>query len=216
MTKDVDIARSYNKTIDILKGSDNSLKPFALLELKELEHEDYGFFIKHLTNCEGNLREIAAMKLVEFPPKPVYYPVLVDALCDINPNVCRRVVEALSVLKLDLYAPTMVRIEEILNEIEMKSKPKKWRTQKNHLLTKKFFNLYWCLEALSECLCAESDERLIDVLQTCTEFDDYTIREKAAKIAVKMQQAGVLLPKELIEKLRNDENYYVKMNFENF
>ena len=37
-----------------------------------------------------------------------------------------------------------------MTEIEKNSRPKKWRSQKNHILTKKYFNLYWLLEAISE------------------------------------------------------------------
>ena len=213
MTKGLEINFSYNKIFEILSGSDDTLKAFAVLELDEVRTEaDFGLLISHLTNCDGRLREIVSSKLAELGSVPwfgVYTQTLLDALCDVNPNVARNIVELLSVTRLDLEEPLLMRIEELLETIEKNSKPKKWRTQKNHVLTKIIFHLYWCLEALALFSDTIPRESLIKILNTTGDFADYTIREKTAKILAKMPDP----PKELLSKMRNDDNFYVKMCF---
>ena len=73
-----------------------------------------------------------------------------------------------------------------------------------------YFKLYWCLEALAENFNQSfNQENLVKILAENAECVDYTIREKVAKILVKMQNP----PEELYQKMKNDENYYVKLNF---
>lgn len=217
MKNELEITFSYNKIFEILSGCDNTLKAFAVLELEEvLFGEDFELLIKHLTNCDGRLREIVSSKLVELGYLPWltgHIPTLLDALCDVNPNVARNIVELLDVAQSDLAEPfsepLLARIEDILMTIEKNSKPKKWRTQKNHILTKIIFHLYWCLEALALCSDIATRGRLIKILNITGDFVDYTIREKTAKILAKMQNP----PEDLLSKMRNDDNFYVKLCF---
>ena len=213
MKKELEIDFSYNKIFEILDGSDDTLKAFALLELNEVQTEaDFELLIKHLTNCDGRLRELVSSKLVELKPQKrleAYIPTLLDALCDVNPNVARNIVELLSICNINIAEPLLERAEDILMTIEKNSKPKKWRTQKNHVLTKIIFHLYWCLEALALFANVLPKERLTKILNTTSDFVDYTIREKTAKILVKMPEA----PEDLLSKMQNDDNFYVKLHF---
>lgn len=217
MKNELEITFSYNKIFEILSGCDNTLKAFAVLELEEVHCEkDFELLIKHLTNCDGRLREIVSSKLVELGYVPWlegHIPTLIDALCDVNPNVARNIVELLAIAQPDLAEPfsepLLARIEDILMTIEKNSKPKKWRTQKNHVLTKIIFHLYWCLEALALCLDIAIRGRLIKILNITGDFVDYTIREKTAKILAKMQNP----PEDLLSKMQNDDNFYVKLCF---
>ena len=213
MTKELEINFSYNKIFEILSGSDDTLKAFAVLELEEVRSKaDFELLIKHLTNCDGRLREIVSAKLVEIASREwleKHILTLLDALCDVNPNVARNIVELIAVTQLDLAEPLLTRVEELLETIEKHSKPKKWRTQKNHVLTKITFHLYWCLEALALFADTAPRERLIKILNTTGDFVDYTIREKTAKILAKMPDA----PEEMLSKMQNDDNFYVKMCF---
>ena len=208
MQTDNEITLSYNKTIEILKSSNEDLKPFAILNLNEVKSDDFELVIGHLTNCDGRIREVVSMKLLELEGlKEKHFEKIIDALCDVNPNVSRNIVELIRVKKLDLFDGLVKRIGRILDEIEAMSRPKKWKTQKNHLLNKKFFKLYWCLEGL--LVCFREDEELARILRISADFDDYTIREKAAKIVAQMENP----PDDLVLKLQNDENFYVRNAF---
>ncbi len=213
MNKELEINFSYNKIFEILSGSDDTLKAFAVLELDEIRSGvDFELLIKHLTNCDGRLREIVSSKLVELAPGKWlegHISTLLDALCDVNPNVARNIVELISVTSLKLEEPLLERIEDILMTIEKNSKPKKWRTQKNHVLTKIIFHLYWCLEALAVFSDTLPRERVIKILNTTSDFVDYTIREKTAKILAKMPNP----PEDLLSKMQNDDNFYVRLSF---
>lgn len=211
----LNITFSYNKAIEILKGIDDELKPFAVLGIEEIENEnDFELLIKHLTNCDGRIRELVAIKLNELSGIETWlnahYPTLTNAICDINPNVARNIADLIEKKRLKIGENLIGRINEILLEIELNSKPKKWKTQKNHSLNKKFFNLYWCLEGLSGCLSNENDtKKLIEILNSASMFDDYTIREKVAKILAKMENP----PENLLLKMKEDDNFYVKLHF---
>ena len=52
----------------------------------------------------------------------------------------------------------------------------------------------------------EFEDEILKICQNTVNFLDYTIREKTAKIITKMTNP----PKELLQKLKNDENFYVK------
>ena len=135
---------------------------------------------------------------------------IVQAILDVNPNVARNIIEFLKITKLNIKEEIYTAVEFIMTEIEKNSRPKKWRSQKNHILTKKYFNLYWLLEAISEGFEEISgDEFLIKILEENSDNYDYTIREKVAKILTRMKNP----PPELLQKMQNDDNYYVKLNF---
>ena len=49
-------------------------------------------------------------------------------------------------------------------------------------------------------------EKILNILSFSSGYTDYTIREKTAKILSKMENA----PDDLLQKLKNDKNFYVK------
>ncbi len=204
----------YGDIISCLASSEEDLKPYALLELGEIKSEDdFRIIISNLTGHDGRIRELVSSKLCEISCvnyAHTSYPDLINALCDVNPNVSRNIVQFISLNQIPLNNELIERILLIMQEIESNSKPKKWRTQKNHMLNKMYFKLYWCLEALAENFNQPfNDEKLEKILTENSECVDYTIREKVAKILSKMKNP----PEELYQKMKNDENYYVKLNF---
>ncbi|MCD8023999.1 MAG: hypothetical protein LUE64_00505, partial [Candidatus Gastranaerophilales bacterium] len=76
------------------------------------------------------------------------------------------------------------------------------KSKKNHAKNRLTFNLYWLLETIS-VLEGDFD---IQILTKTSSFIDYTIREKTALILSKMDNP----PIELLRKLKNDKNIYVK------
>ncbi len=105
-------------------------------------------------------------------------------------------------------------IDRILNIIEklkaLSDTPyadNKLKNTKNHAKNKIVFNLYWALEALYYTDCNNfTQEKLLDILNFTSGYIDYTIREKTAKILSKMNEQ----PSDLLQKLKNDKNFYVK------
>ncbi len=204
----------YCNIISCLESDNEDLKPYALLELEEIKsQDDFNVLISNLTGHDGRIRELVSSKMCELNCSQYvlnHHSFLIDALCDVNPNVSRNIVKFISLNELPLNNFLIDRIFLIMQEIEANSKPKKWRTQKSHLLNKMYFKLYWCLEALAENFKQPfNEERLIEILTQNAECVDYTIREKVAKILCKMDNP----PDVLYQKMKNDVNYYVKLNF---
>ena len=200
----------------ILKSDNEDIKPFALVHLEEIKsQEEFDLFIFHLTNHDGRIREIVSYKFIELLPVEFclmekHKKTIVQGILDVNPNVARNIIEFLKLSKLNIKQEIYTAVEFIMGEIEKNSRPKKWRSQKNHVLTKKYFNLYWLLEAISEGFEEiEADEFLIKILEENSDNYDYTIREKVAKILTKMKNP----PQKLLQKMQNDDNYYVKLKF---
>jgi hypothetical protein len=200
----------------VLSGENEDIKPFALVYLDSINtQEEFDLFIFHLTNHDGRIREIVSSKFVELMPVEFclmknHKKTIVQGILDVNPNVARNIIEFLKVSKLNIKEEIYTAVEFIMGEIEKNSRPKKWRSQKNHILTKKYFNLYWLLEAISEGFEEiPTDEFLIKILEENSDNYDYTIREKVAKILVRMKNP----PQELLQKMQNDDNYYVKLKF---
>ncbi|GBF23217.1 hypothetical protein tpqmel_0621 [Candidatus Gastranaerophilus sp. (ex Termes propinquus)] len=196
----------------ILKNDNELLKPIAVLALEELNSEDEGrLLLSHLTGVNGKIREVVSLKITELYPKTPHFlnatKLYVDALCDVNPNVCRNIIDILVQNNPPkVLEPLTERIEQILDEIDSIVVKFRRNKEKSHALNVKIFNLYWCLEGLFYAL-EGSNERIERILARCSDMYDYTIREKTAKILSKIKPA----PEYLLEKLKNDDNFYVKL-----
>jgi len=200
---------SHGEIFDILKGDNELLKPIAVLNLLTINTESEAeLLLSHLTGVNGKIREVVSFKITELYPKCSRFlnapELFAEALCDVNPNVVRNILELLKnfEIKQELI---MARVEEILKEIDAICSKFKKNREKSHALNIKLFNLYWCLEAIY-IVVKETDERLNSILLRCSEMYDYTIREKVAKIAVKAKG----IPEKLLQKLHDDDNYYVR------
>ena len=197
-----------SEIFNILQNGEEYEKPIAIMNFESLNQEEANKLIFYLTNQDGPIREAVSTVILEFCPKieECTKEKIVSALCDVNPNVCRNIVEYLKntngeILKEDIIK----RINILLEEIEKECSKFRKNMEKNHILNKKIFHLYWCLEGLCYCI-EEIDEVLFDILDKTSEFYDYTIREKTAQILAKVKNP----PKNLIEKLMHDENFYVR------
>lgn len=213
---------SRERAFEILEGKDESLKPYAFLNIDGVLNEyEANLILHHLTNHPNPTREACALVLCdickgEYFKSPAILNTLKEGICDINPNVCRALIELL-VKNPDiarLVTPLNIeKINELLRDFSMyektfgSRKENKMKNRKNHAKNKKLFNLYWCLEALGETMKrGEFEDEITEICQSTVNFLDYTIREKTAKILTKMENP----PKELLQKLKNDENFYVK------
>ncbi len=222
--------KSYSKdeTLSMLEFGDEFEKPVAIMSLKNLENKnEAALLINNLTGCDGRIREAAALKISEFLKTPetaeFFYDeksvdTILNGIMDINPNVGRALIEgikaSLSLQKL-ILKPLLDRILNIIEKLKILSDTpfaeNKLKNTKNHAKNKIVFNLYWALETLYYTDFNNSynkifEAELLEILNFTSGYIDYTIREKAAKVLSKMDTP----PHDLLQKLKNDENFYVK------
>ena len=213
------ISMTQDEAYSVLLGDNELLKPYAFININEIKSQkEADLIVFHLTNHPNPTREACALMLCDMRGAEFLCDkagVFVDAICDINPNVCRAIIEFLvkNPTLADKVLPLLIqRVNQILDDFKIYErefgayKDNKMRNRKNHAKNKKLFNLYWCLEAICEIYREEKFNDIVKICIVTVDFLDYTIREKTAKILTKIKNP----PKELLQKLKNDKNFYVK------
>ncbi len=187
-------------------------KQICILKLDSiLSQQEADILIFHLTNHAALIREACAHKVNEFMKEESYAAFfqtrtildsLLKAVNDINPNICRMIIEVLPYINEKEYFLENLyhRIDYVFEELE--------KLKRSNWYTKKLFNLYWCLEALA-VIKAPADARLEKVLEKTSVFRDYTIREKTAMVLSYLSETSPVLER-IKENLKNDDNFYVK------
>ena len=213
-----------NEILSLLENGDEFEKPVAIMALENLcNKNEADLLINNLTGCDGRIREASALKISEFLKNSEIAPYFFDersletilnGIMDINPNVGRALIDGIKECQplQKLILPKL--IDRILNIIEklkaLSDTPyadNQLKNTKNHAKNKIVFNLYWALEALYYTDFNNfTQEKLLDILNFTSGYIDYTIREKTAKILSKMNEQ----PSDLLQKLKNDKNFYVK------
>ena len=130
----------------------------------------------------------------------------IKSITDINPSVSRNAVEFIKYVDdyEYLYNEILKEIKITLSNIDETSK------NRSYVQNKKNFNLYWNLEALagiSDKVVPTSE--LQGLLEKTALSNDYTIREKTAKVAYLLSSKNSKF-KKIIELLKDDNNIYVK------
>jgi len=204
---------NYDDLINLLNSENIKEKHFTVLELEEIcSRKDAKLLVSNLVGQDRKIREAVAFKINEFFKNPDcskffisedVFAVLIQGIMDINGNVCRHI----CTLKSEEFSQYLGKnmpseIDKILARIsELEA------DEKQYVISKRNFQLYWCLEALCNIIEEVEFETIKDILLQTGEFNDYTIREKTAKILTKLDNSEL---NELKEKLKNDENYYVR------
>lgn len=211
---------SKQDIVRILSENNDKIKILPIINLKNIDNKkEMDLLLDHLTGKDGRIREAVSYILTEIPSCSKYIDensiqIIVNGISDINPNVVRNLIcfiDENEDLKEKLAPFIIKKTKEILNELSSfikESSPhreNKEKSQKNHAKNKLTFNLYWLLSTIS-VLNVNNIENLEDILTKTSNFIDYTIREKTALILSKMENQ----PKELLQKLKQDENIYVK------
>lgn len=206
---------SEEELYSYLKNGDISQKQLACVQLESCDSKEKAeILMSNLTGIDGKVRESVSYKLKTFVRREPqlfkridFYDIFLDAIIDINGNICRNVLSALEALTEDteFYAyfveKVINRALTVTNTIEnFEYKDRKYVTNKE------VFKLYWYLEALGifNNLPAEG---LYSLLKRTSKIEEYTIREKTARLLLK-------LPPEMAEKLDGlnfDNNFYVNL-----
>ncbi len=210
---------THEELIDLLKNGNIVQKQIAALRLDSIKNtEDAQVLLSNLTGQDGKIREAVSLKLLEFisdinyikyfePSKNVQ--VLLDAVIDINGNICRNVIRALSNLKDDekfckVFCDKLAELTlNLLDTVE------KFDFQEGkYKVNKEAFKLYWCLETVYVFWNKLNFAALKEILNRASEIGEYTIREKCAKILTCGFDDENLI--QIRQKLKNDSNYYVR------
>lgn len=210
---------SHNEMIALLRDGNVAEKQIAALKLEEVNNlSDAEALINNLTGCDGKIREAVALKIhslltenSEISELFNFPEIFADASIDINPNVCRLVVESVRILKKssafsEIYLNKILEFtQNAFDELD-----KFIFRDKKYVINKQLFKLYWCLECLKLFVDDIDEDKLFSILERTSQEREYTIREKTAQILVMLELEKF---NSLKEKLINDENYYVRNIF---
>ncbi len=210
---------SYEELFELLKNGNIPQKQIAALKLETIKSaKDAQIFVSNLTGQDGKIREAVSLKLEEFMSNPELlkyfkspnnYQIFLDAIIDINGNICRNVISAISNLKnnvefCNLFCPKLAKLTiQLLDTVE------KFDFQDGkYKVNKEAFKLYWCLETIYIFYDKFNFEDLKNIILRAKNIEEYTIREKAAKILTHEFDDEELISAR--NELKNDKNYYVR------
>ena len=210
---------SHQELMEFLKNGNIVQKQISVLRLDTLLSEtDAEILLDNLTGQDGKIREAVSMRLSEFMNNPKILPlfnpvknyqVFLDSIIDINANICRNVISAITNLRenkefcekfcsgLAVMTNDLLDIIENFNFVEGKYK-----------VNKEVFKLYWCLETIYEFYDKIEFSQLKQIIIRSKDIQEYTIREKCAKILSRGFGDEDLI--NIQKELKNDSNYYVR------
>lgn len=208
---------SRDELFAFLQNGNMPEKQFAALEIASVQtQQEADILMDNLTGCDGKIREAVAFKLGEIVPDNTdlflkYPKIFADATIDINANICRMVIDILANLKDENFAEIYTnQMYSFMNDAFKQLDSFIFRDKK-YTINKQLFKLYWCLEGLNVFFDFLDEENLFPVLKKCSEITEYTIREKVALVLCNDVKTKELL--ELKQKLKSDDNYYVRNLF---
>lgn len=210
---------SHNELINLLKKGNIAEKQLAALRLETItSNEDALVLIENLTGQDGKIREAVSLRINEFMSNPELiiffensesYNVFLDAITDINANICRNIISAVTNLKanndfIKYFCEKLTQktydLLEIIKEFDFQDGKYK--------VNKEVFKLYWCLETIYNFCEQINFTDMKTIILKAKNIDEYTIREKAAKILSKNFDDDELQTAR--QELKQDKNYYVR------
>lgn len=215
----IDKNQNHNELIAMLKTGNIAEKQIAALKLDTLCSKDEAqTLVDNLTGQDGKVREAVSLKIAEFSSNKsllqLFEPeknfrIFLDAVIDINGNICRNIIRSVENFKSisgfcekfcpELLARTLA-ITEKVKDFDLKDGKYK--------VNKEVFKLYWYLETIYTFADRLDLTKLKQILNITKSINDYTIREKTAKILTLNFNAPEL--NEIRQLLKNDTNYYVR------
>lgn len=210
---------SHSELLEFLQSGNIVQKQLSALKLETINSQNEAqILVSNLVGQDGKIREAVSLRLNEFMsnPKtlkyfetPENYQIFLAAIIDINGNICRNVIGAISHLKnnanfCNLFCQELVILtKDLLAKIE-----KDDFFEGKYKVNKEVFKLYWCLETIYVFWDKIKFEDLKEIILRTKDIQEYTIREKAAKILTRSFSDPELLKAK--EALKKDSNYYVR------
>lgn len=210
---------SHSELLEFLQSGNIVQKQLSALKLETINSQyEAQILVSNLVGQDGKIREAVSLRLNEFMSNPktlVYfetpenYQIFLAAIIDINGNICRNVIGAISHLKNNanfcnqFCQELVILTKDLLGKIE-----KDDFFEGKYKVNKEVFKLYWCLETIYVFWDKIKFEDLKEIILRAKDIQEYTIREKAAKILTRNFSDPELLKAK--EALKNDSNYYVR------
>ncbi len=203
---------SHEDLIEFLKNGTVAEKQASALKLEHLySKSDAKIFMQNLTGCDGKIREAVSFRLPEFVSEnPEFFTdfvdIFIEAIIDINGNICRNTISALVWLKdYDEFCTEFCQ-KLIAKTLKLAKFAKTFDPQDGkYKVNKEIFKLYWYLETIFNFTEKIPENTLFEILEQTKDIADYTIREKTAKILSKFDKFS-----QIKQQLKEDENYYVR------
>ncbi len=208
------------KLFEMLKNGNIVQKQISALKINNISNKNQAKILTdNLTGQDGKIREAVSLKIYELinenPEISKYfyeesiYNTFLDAIIDVNANVCRNIIAALKLLQNNeefclYFSKKLVQITQNYIDIVKKTDFKDGK----YKINKEVFKLYWCLEAIYEFVNYIESDSLKGILLQTKNINEYTIREKTAKILTKIHDDRELL--KIRAELKKDKNYYVR------
>lgn len=210
---------SHQQLLELLKNGNIPEKQIAVLKMEGIYSVDEArILMDNLTGQDGKIREAVSLKLKEFMSDyktlqffkgKEFCNVFLDAVIDINGNICRNVISSIENLRNDdefcsVFCDKLYEITKELITIVEKFDFKDGKYKVN----KEAFKLYWCLETMYVFWDKIEIQKLKNIIMRSKNIQEYTIREKTAKILTRNFVDADLVSAR--EELKNDINYYVR------
>lgn len=206
---------SHEELLNHLKNGNIVQKQIAALKINTINsYEEALILADNLTGQDGKIREAVSLKINELKNSSYLHQIPIydkfaDAIIDINGNICRNIIGIIDTLKSDdefcdyfskkLFGMTNGLIEKVKDFDFQDGKYK---------VNKEVFKLYWCLEAIYHLAEKFNIQALKEILSQTKSINEYTIREKTAKILSKNFKDEDMA--KMRSELKSDSNYYVR------
>lgn len=211
---------SHEDLINELSLDNDIKKQLCVIEIKEIKSQNEAdLLVYNLTEKSTPVREVISFKIFEliqnknfnkFFQSNKIIDTFTKGITDINPSVSRNMIEIIKFIDNSDYLISKI-IDEIKLTLDSLDNIKKNRS---YVANKKNFNLYWNLEALSVLGDkVKINDEIISIINATYKSNDYTIREKTAKLICSLNSDLFI---NIIEILKKDENIYVKKYFADY
>ena len=150
---------SHSELLEFLQSGNIVQKQLSALKLETINSQkEAQILVSNLVGQDGKIREAVSLRLNEFMsnPKtleyfktPENYQIFLAAIIDINGNICRNVIGAISHLKNNanfcnqFCQELVILTKDLLGKIE-----KDDFFEGKYKVNKEVFKLYWCLETI--------------------------------------------------------------------
>ena len=210
---------SHEELISMIKTGNIVQKQISILRLDNIySKEDADILMNNLTGQDGKIREAVSFRLKEFLRQTnyheffleeKYYDIFLNAIIDINGNICRNTIAAVSSLNIcphfsNHFCDKLINLTETLTDEVNKFDFKEGKYKVN----KAIFKLYWCLETVCEFVDCINYDKIKEIILKSKSVQEYTIREKTAKILSKTNCDTELAA--IKKELNNDANCFVR------
>lgn len=210
---------AHDELIRFLQTGNIVQKQIAALRLDIINSQkDADALMQNLVGQDGKIREAVSFRLKEFLQQPdlhkfflkkEFFDIFLDAIIDINGNICRNTISAISNLKSypDFCGYFCSKLTDLTQKLILKVNEFDFQDGK-YKVNKEVFKLYWCLETIYVFTNYIKSDILKKILLQTKNIGEYTIREKTAKIL-----SNIVCDTEMAlikQELKHDKNYYVR------